>query len=265
MTLCHLWAVCLVNRRSALDPMEWSIVVSFLPVGHGFDFCCHQYDWGQGQPTRIVTLPTGAVAKYCDEYVCGSVCPPGYLMNHTHDLTKFFMHVACVRGSVLIRHVDDRLHCLSPGRGFLLHWKCIISRKGDGSAQRGRSMLFTIVLFPFARKISQHVVTSKPLNGMDHKVERSWEWLDGCVVRSMSNWRILFWLYFAGIVERFQGFNNDFKEAMDQVDQDYLKEILKTTSSGFSELTDVNVQDDGTTYEQVMVVELSYTLAAVWN
>jgi len=64
-------------------------------------------------------------------------------------------------------------------------------------------------------------------------------------------------------VERFQGFNNDFKEAMDQVDQDYLKEILKTTSSGFSELTDVNVQDDGTTYEQVMVVELSYTLAAV--
>jgi len=52
----------------------------------------------------------------------------------------------------------------------------------------------------------------------------------------------------------FQGFNNDFKEAMDQVDQDYLKEILKTTSSGFSELTDVKIQDDGTTYEEVMVV-----------
>jgi len=44
---------------------------------------------------------------------------------------------------------------------------------------------------------------------------------------------------------------------MDQVDQDYLKEILKTTSSGFSELTDVSVQDDGTTYEQVMVFKLS--------
>jgi len=40
---------------------------------------------------------------------------------------------------------------------------------------------------------------------------------------------------------------------MDQVDQDYLKEILKTTSSGFSELTDVKVHDDGTTYEEVMV------------
>ena len=51
-----------------------------------------------------------------------------------------------------------------------------------------------------------------------------------------------------------QGFNNDFKEAMDQVDKDYLKEILKTTSSGFSELTDVKIQDDVTTYEEVMVL-----------
>jgi len=58
---------------------------------------------------------------------------------------------------------------------------------------------------------------------------------------------------FVGIADYFQGFNNDFKEAMDQVDQDYLKEILKTTSSGFSELTDVKIQDDGTTYEEVMV------------
>jgi len=41
---------------------------------------------------------------------------------------------------------------------------------------------------------------------------------------------------------------------MDQVDKDYLKEILKTTSSGFSELTDVKIQDDVTTYEEVMVL-----------
>ena len=67
----------------------------------------------------------------------------------------------------------------------------------------------------------------------------------------------------AGILECFQGFNNDFKEAMDQVDQDYLKEILKTTSSGFSELTDVNVQDDGTTYEQVLVFHPSYVVTTV--
>jgi len=45
---------------------------------------------------------------------------------------------------------------------------------------------------------------------------------------------------------------------MDQVDQDYLKEILKTTSSGFSELTDVKIQDDGTTYEEVLVCMMGF-------
>jgi len=38
--------------------------------------------------------------------------------------TKFFVHVACVRGSVLLRHVDNKPHRLLAGRG-------------DGSAQRG--------------------------------------------------------------------------------------------------------------------------------
>jgi len=36
------------------------------------------------------------------------------------DLYKFFfLHVAHVRGSVLVRNVDDRPHRLSAGRGFL--------------------------------------------------------------------------------------------------------------------------------------------------
>ena len=39
------------------------------------------------------------------------------------------MHVAYVRGSVLLRHVDDRPHRLSTGRA-------------DGSAQRGRSVIY---------------------------------------------------------------------------------------------------------------------------
>jgi len=38
--------------------------------------------------------------------VCLSVCPRRYLRNHTRDLYKFFVHVACVRGSVLLRHGD---------------------------------------------------------------------------------------------------------------------------------------------------------------
>jgi len=42
--------------------------------------------------------------------------------------TKFLLHVAYVRRSVLFRHADDRPHRLSAGRG-------------DGSAQRGRSVI----------------------------------------------------------------------------------------------------------------------------
>ena len=43
--------------------------------------------------------------------------------------TKFFVHVSYVRGSVLLQHFYDRPHRLSPGRGFLPHWKCIISQE----------------------------------------------------------------------------------------------------------------------------------------
>jgi len=82
--------------------------------------------------------------------VCGSVCPRGYLRNHTCDLYQIFVHVACVSASVLLRHVYDRPHRLSPRRGFLpplkMHYR---PGKGDGRAQRGRSMLSTIALFDF--------------------------------------------------------------------------------------------------------------------
>jgi len=50
--------------------------------------------------------------------VCVSVCPRGYLQNHMRGLSiRFFAHVAYIHGSVLLRHVDDRLHRLSAGRG----------------------------------------------------------------------------------------------------------------------------------------------------
>jgi len=50
--------------------------------------------------------------------VCVSVCLRGYLQNHTRDLYQFFVHVdvAYVRRSVLLRHVYDRPHRLSPGK-----------------------------------------------------------------------------------------------------------------------------------------------------
>jgi len=81
----------------------------------------------------LVTSPAGAVAKYCDEYVCLSVCLQGYLRNHTRDLYQIFVHVAYVRRLVLIRHVDDGPHRLSVGRG-------------DGSAQHGRSVNCPVML-----------------------------------------------------------------------------------------------------------------------
>ena len=43
--------------------------------------------------------------------------------------TNFFALVAYARGSVLLRHVEDRRHHLSAGRG-------------DGSAHRGRSVIY---------------------------------------------------------------------------------------------------------------------------
>ena len=70
----------------------------------------------------LLTLPAGAVAKYCNEYVsvCLSVC-----LSVCEDIsrttcaifTKFFVHVAYVCGSVLFRYVDDGLHCLTVGMG----------------------------------------------------------------------------------------------------------------------------------------------------
>jgi len=61
-----------------------------------------QYVYSNG--ALLVTSPAGKVAKYCDEYVvCVSVCPRGYLRNHTRDLYQIFVHVAYVRGSVIIR------------------------------------------------------------------------------------------------------------------------------------------------------------------
>jgi len=40
----------------------------------------------------IVTLPVGAVAKYCNDHVCMcvSVCPRGYLQNDTCDYYQMF-------------------------------------------------------------------------------------------------------------------------------------------------------------------------------
>ena len=50
--------------------------------------------------------------------VCVSVSPRGYLRNRKRDIYQIFVHVAYVCGSVIPRHVDDRPHRLSAGRGW---------------------------------------------------------------------------------------------------------------------------------------------------
>ena len=77
----------------------------------------------------VITSPAGAVAKYCDEYVCLCVCLSARLSPEPHAQSSVFVHVPYVGGSVLLQHVDDRPHRLSAGRGY-------------GSAQRVRSAIY---------------------------------------------------------------------------------------------------------------------------
>ena len=87
----------------------------------------------------------GCMAYHWEE---GFPIDNAYISGTTHAIfTKFFMHVAYVRGSVLLQHVYDRPHRLLPGRVFFpLKMHCRPG-KGDGSAQRGRIMLSVIALF----------------------------------------------------------------------------------------------------------------------
>jgi len=62
----------------------------------------------------------GAVVKYRDEYVCLYVCLSTRisLEPQARSLPNFFVDVAYVCTSVILRHADDRMHCLSAGSGW---------------------------------------------------------------------------------------------------------------------------------------------------
>jgi len=89
-----------------------------LKHGYGIvtiDYCCVP------SPYRYYFIIT--VAKYCDERVCVclSVCPRGYLRNHTRDHIQIFVHVAYGRGSVLLRQGYEILMGRCNFGGFLPH------------------------------------------------------------------------------------------------------------------------------------------------
>jgi len=79
-------------------------------------------------------------------YVCMSVCPRGYLRIHTRD----FYHFLCMLPMSMARSSFDMF---TVGRiAYRQKWvffpieNASSAGKGGGSAQRGRSMLFTIAL-----------------------------------------------------------------------------------------------------------------------
>jgi len=69
--------------------------------------------------------------------VCLCVCGCGYVWNHMRDLNQFFLHIAYVRGSVLLLYVDGRL--------MIGHVACC-REPGDGSAHCGQSVINNCVL-----------------------------------------------------------------------------------------------------------------------
>ena len=84
----------------------------------------------EGAVFGAVSLCFFTVAKYCNEYVCLSVClfVREDISGTTRVIFTIFVRVSYVRSSVLLRHVDDRPHRLS-GEG------------GDGNVQRMRSVI----------------------------------------------------------------------------------------------------------------------------
>ena len=66
--------------------------------------------------------------------VCLSVCPSIHqdISGTTHVIfTKFCVHIACVHGSIVLRHVYDRPHRISPGRGFFPIENALSAGKGE--------------------------------------------------------------------------------------------------------------------------------------
>jgi len=99
--------------------------------------------------TRVV-ICYFARDKYVCLRVCLSVCLSARISPEPHAQSlPIFVHVAYVHGSVLLRHLYDRPHRLSLGRGSPIE-NALSAGKGDGSAQHGRSMQSTIALLHFA-------------------------------------------------------------------------------------------------------------------
>ena len=163
-------------QRATMTSLTWSLATRTYPSGYKGIYTPKLptlYLATDAAYMLLITPPAGAVAKYCDEYVCLSVCVSVCLSVRKDTsrtaraiFTKFFVNVAYVRGSVFFQYIYDRPHRLSrlsPGRGFLLQLKWIIGQ--ERRAQRRRSMLSTIVLFSECQCVVVNVQQCSLLHG----------------------------------------------------------------------------------------------------
>jgi len=79
------------------------------------EFVCHV--WKFVVKLIFITSPEGVVAKHCDVCLCVVYLSARISPEPHARFLPIFVHVSYVRGSVLLRHVDDRPHRLSAGRG----------------------------------------------------------------------------------------------------------------------------------------------------
>ena len=117
-------------------------------------YCLQDYVWKQQQQCQYVyyfARGSGCEVLWLVRLsVCLCVCLSvrQNISGTTRAIfSKFFVRVACVRGSVILWHVDDRPHRLSAGREGV-----------DGSAQRGRSVIYDCLIMVLRSSDSRHRV-----------------------------------------------------------------------------------------------------------
>ena len=109
--------------------------------------CCHWQSPGVAGGTGNLSAGDGADA-WSENKRFSQACLPSVRCRGISALeiaaeqvsaTQVVCACCLCHGSVLLRHIYDRLHRVSPGRGFLPHWKCIITReRGMGVHSAGK-------------------------------------------------------------------------------------------------------------------------------
>jgi len=124
------------SKSSYIDTVNHKICTSYF-VTFQHSFLQQKRTWSSFSPKlgfccrRIVTSPMGVVAKYCDEYVCLSVCLSRRISPEQY---RRFLPIFCACCLCL---------WLSPPPASNRIGRITYHRKGgDGSAQHGRSAIY---------------------------------------------------------------------------------------------------------------------------